>query len=85
MPAGFSSNLLKSSKVTWRVWWRAARQFFHEAVGALFATFAVYGAVAIWRQWHTRVAAWLLGFAIVYAITMAVFAVSSFRRARRVR
>ena len=54
-------------------------------VGALFATFALYGAVAIWRQWHTRVAAWLLGFAIAYAITMAVFAFTSYRRARRVR
>jgi hypothetical protein len=85
MATGFYSTLWNSSKVTWRVWWRAARQFFHEAVGALFATFALYGAVAVWRQWHTRVAAWLLGFAAVYAITMAVFAFTSFRRARRVR
>ncbi len=85
MATGLILALWNSFKVTGRVVWRAARQFFHEATGALFATFALYGAVAAWRQWHSRVAAWLLGFAVVYAVTMAAFAFTSFRRARRVR
>jgi TRAP-type C4-dicarboxylate transport system permease small subunit len=85
MATGVIPALWNSSKITLRVLSRAARQFFHEAMGALFATFALYGAVAAWRQWHSKVAAWLLGFALVYAVLMAFFAVTSFRRARRVR
>ncbi|MGA2898652.1 MAG: hypothetical protein ABSF40_00265 [Candidatus Acidiferrales bacterium] len=85
MATGVIPALWNSSKITLRVLWRAARQFFHEAMGALFAIFALYGAVAAWRQWHSKVAAWLLGFALVYAVLMAFFAVTSFRRARRVR
>jgi hypothetical protein len=82
---GFIPALWNSFKVTARIVWRAARQFFHEAMGALFATFALYGAVAAWRQWHSKVAAWLLGFALAYAVMMAYFAFASFRKARRVR
>jgi glycerol uptake facilitator-like aquaporin len=85
MPTGFIPALWSSSKVTGRIVWRAARQFFYEAMGALFATFALYGAVALWRQWHSKVAAWLLGFALAYAVMMGYFAFTSFRRARRVR
>jgi hypothetical protein len=85
MATGLIPALWNSSKITLRVLWRAARQFFHEAMGALFATFALYGAVAAWRQWRSKVAAWLLGFALVYAVSMAFFAFTSFRRARRVR
>jgi hypothetical protein len=62
MATGVIPALWNSSKITLRVLWRAARQFFHEAMGALFAIFALYGAVAAWRQWHSKVAAWLLGF-----------------------
>jgi hypothetical protein len=77
--AGFYSTLWNSAKITLRVVWRAARQLFHEATGAVFALFALYFASIAWRLWHSRPAAWLLGFTIV------VFAFTSFRRARRVR
>jgi hypothetical protein len=85
MAAGFYPALWESAKIALRVMWRALRQLFHEATGAVFALFALYGAVAAWRQWHSRPAAWLLGFTVVYAITMLAFAFTSFRRARRVR
>jgi hypothetical protein len=85
MAAGPGTSFWSFSKVTWRVLWRAARQLFHEITGAIFAVFALYGAVAAWRQWHSRVAAWLMGAAIAYALMMAGFAFSSFLRARRVR
>ena len=85
MAPGFYSTIWQSAKITLRVVWRAARQLFHEAPGAVFAMFAVYGAVMVWRQWHTKPAAWLVGFAAVYAVLMALFSFTSFRRAKRVR
>ena len=85
MPGQLFPAFWESLWITLRALWRVTRQVFHEAMGALFAIFALYGAVAAWRQWHSKVAAWLLGFALVYAVLMAFFAVTSFRRARRVR
>jgi hypothetical protein len=77
--------LWRSLQVTLRVFWRVTRQLFHEATGALFGVFAAYGAFAAWKQWRHRPILWIMGIAIVYAVTMAVFAVGSFRRAKRVR
>jgi hypothetical protein len=85
MADGFYAVLGKSIKIALRASWRAARQLFHEATGAFFAMFALYGAVAAYREWHNRPTAWLLGFTVVYAIIMVIFAVESFRRARHVR
>jgi TRAP-type C4-dicarboxylate transport system permease small subunit len=70
---------------TARTFWRLARQFFHEAMGAFFAVFALYGVMAAWRQWHRQSVRWVVAFAIVYAVMMFGFAFASFRRARRVR
>jgi glycerol uptake facilitator-like aquaporin len=77
--------LWNSSKVTLRVLWRVTRQFFHEAMGTMFALFAVYGGLAAFRQWKNRPALWLVCFAIAYALMMATFAFISFHRARRIR
>lgn len=89
MPQGFHSpaqaSITQSAKVTLRVWWRIARQLFLEVAGAVFALCAVFGSLMAWRQWHSKPAAWLVGFAIVYAVVMIYFSVTSFRRARRVR
>jgi hypothetical protein len=82
---GFYSALWNSIKIAFRAIWRATRQLFHEATGALFAMFAVYGAIAAWREWHSRPTAWLVGFALVYAAAMLIFAFTSFRRSRRIR
>jgi hypothetical protein len=77
--------LWRSAMVTLRVLWRLTRQLFHEATGAMFGIFAAWAAFAAWKQWKQRPALWFMGFAIVYAITMAVYAFGSFKRARRVR
>lgn len=77
--------LWRSFLVTLRVFWRVTRQLFHEATGALFGLFAAYGAFVAWKQWRHRPVLWIMGIAIAYAIAMAVFAVGSFRRAKRVR
>jgi hypothetical protein len=85
MPANLLPALWRSIVVTMRTLWRVARQLFHETTGALFGLFAAWAAFAAWKQWKQRPALWLMGFAIVYAVMMAAFAVVSFRRARRVR
>ena len=74
-----------SVRVTLRVFWRVIRQVFHEATGALFGVFAVYGFLLAWRQWKSRPVLWLVGFAVVYALMMGAFAFGAFRRARRIR
>jgi hypothetical protein len=85
MPANLLPALWRSSLVTLRVFWRVARQLFHEFTGALFGVFAIYGAFVAWKEWKHRPALWIAGFIIIYALMMAVFAFTSFRRARRVR
>ncbi|HKV03957.1 MAG TPA: hypothetical protein VJO53_02495 [Candidatus Acidoferrales bacterium] len=85
MPAGLLVTLWRSILVTLRVVWRVTRQLFHEATGALFGVFAAYGAFIAWKEWKHRPALWLMGFAIVYAIMMAIFSFTAFLRARRVR
>jgi hypothetical protein len=77
--------LWRSALVTMRVLWRVMRQVFHEAIGAMFGIFAAWGAYAAWKQWKHGPILWVMGLAIVYAVTMAAFAVESFLRARRVR
>ncbi|HXW62582.1 MAG TPA: hypothetical protein VEJ45_08290 [Candidatus Acidoferrales bacterium] len=85
MRANLLPALWRSLVVTLRTLWRVARQLFHEATGALFGLFAAWAAFAVWKQWRQRPALWLMAFAIAYSITMAAFAIASFRRARRVR
>jgi len=85
MPSNLFSVLWRSILVTLRTFWRVTRQLFHEATGALFGLFAAWAAFAVWKQWRQRPALWLMAFALVYAIMMAAFAFTSFRRARRVR
>jgi hypothetical protein len=65
--------------------WRAARQLFHEMVGATFAVLALAWGNAALRASRRDVAHWLIFTAVAVALLMAVFAWTSFRRARRVR
>jgi hypothetical protein len=76
--------LWRSALVSLRAFWRVARQLFHEAIGAFFALFAVYGLIAAWRQWKGHPVIWLIAFSIAYTIMMAAFSVAAFRRARRI-
>lgn len=77
--------LRRSTGVTFRAWWRVLRQLFHEAMGAIFGMFALYGVLAAWRQWNFHSGHWLIGFAILYAVMMAAFSIFAFRRARSIR
>ncbi len=85
MPAQVAPTLWQSILIALRVIWRAIRQLFHETTGVFFAIFAIYGAVAAWREWKYHPTRWIIGFAIVYALMMAAFAIHAFHRAKRVR
>jgi hypothetical protein len=85
MALGYYAALWQAFIVTLRALWRVVRQVFHEATGAMFAIFAIYGGMAVWRQYKSRPILWLMFFAAAYAITMATFAYFAFRRARKVR
>jgi glycerol uptake facilitator-like aquaporin len=66
-----------------RRFWRTLRQLFHEIVGAVFAALALAWLNAALRAWTRDVARWLIGMAIAVALLFLFFAVTSFRRARK--
>jgi hypothetical protein len=84
MDPRFGPVLWRSALVSLRAWKRAALQIFHEAMGTIFAFFALYGALAAWRQWKMHPIPWLMMFSIAYTILMVVFSLVAFRRARRI-
>jgi len=63
--------------------WRAVKQLFLEAAGALFAVLALGWFNAAFRAWNRDVAPWLIGIAVFVALMFVFFAVTSFRRARK--
>jgi multisubunit Na+/H+ antiporter MnhB subunit len=63
--------------------WRVLRQLFHEAIGAIFAVLALGWLNAALRAWTRDVARWLIGIAVAVALLFLFFAVTSFRRARK--
>jgi len=63
--------------------WRAMKQLFLEAVGALFAVLALAWFNAAFRAWTRDVTPWLIVLAVSVALLFVFFAVTSFRRARK--
>jgi hypothetical protein len=63
--------------------WRTLRQLFHEVAGAMFAVLALAWLNSAFRAWTQDVAKWMLGMAACVVAVFVFFAVSSFRRARR--
>ena len=76
--------LLAALSGFFRSLWRALRQLFHEAAGALFVVFAVIGGAGLWREWQGGAADWVLAVILGFTVMMAWFAFASFRSARRV-
>lgn len=75
----------RAAVTMWRAFWKLSRQLFHEAAGAFFALFAIYGGIAAWKQFHQPGGQWIAAFAVFYTAMMVFFSISSFRNARRVR
>jgi len=63
--------------------WRVLRQLFHEATGAVFAVLALGWLNAALRAWTRDVARWLIGIAVAVALLFLFFAITSFRKARK--
>jgi hypothetical protein len=63
--------------------WRALRQLFLEMAGACFAVLALAWLNLALRSWTRDVARWLIAAAVAFALLFVFFAVSSFRRARK--
>ena len=67
-----------------RRFWRALHQLFHEIIAAFFAVLAVAWLNAALRAWTRDTAHWLIAMAVAVALLLAFFALTSFRKARRV-
>ena len=63
--------------------WRAMKQLFHEVMAGIFAVLALAWFNAAFRAWSRDVKPWLLGVAVAVALLFVFFAVTSFRRARK--
>jgi hypothetical protein len=63
--------------------WRALKQLFLELAGAMFAFFGLIWLSVALRSWNRDVAHWLIAAAVAFALLFFFFAVSSFRRARK--
>jgi hypothetical protein len=63
--------------------WRALKQLFHEFTGAIFAILGLIWLNNAFRAWTRDVAHWLVALAVLVAAIFAFFAISSFRRARK--
>jgi hypothetical protein len=59
------------------------KQLFLEVAGAMFAVIGVVWLNLALRSWTRDVSYWLVATAVVFALLFFFFAVSSFRRARK--
>ena len=66
-----------------RRFWRALRQLFHEIIGGVFAVLALGWLNAALRAWGRDAARWLLAIAVAVALLFVFFAITSFRKARK--
>jgi predicted RND superfamily exporter protein len=73
-----------SSQGGFRRLWRVLRQLFHEVVGAVFAVLALGWFNAALRAWTRDAARWLIAIAIAVGLSFVFFAITSFRKARRI-
>ena len=63
--------------------WRALKQLFLEVAGAIFAFLGIVWLNVALRSWTRDVAHGLIAAAVAFAVLFFFFAVSSFRRARK--
>jgi cell division protein FtsW (lipid II flippase) len=83
MSSAASAVTAQSKQHGFRRFWRALKQIFHEVIGGVFAVFAFAWLNAAFRAWTRDTARWLIGLAVAVALLFVFFAVTSFRRARK--
>jgi hypothetical protein len=64
--------------------WRVLRQLFHEVAAAIFALLAFAWFNYALRAWHGDAAHWLFAASLCLAALFAFFAMTSFRRSRKI-
>lgn len=64
--------------------WRVLRQLFHEVAAAIFAILAFAWVNYALRAWNRDAASWLFGVSLCLAAMFAFFALTSFRRSRKI-
>jgi uncharacterized membrane protein YesL len=72
-----------SRQGSFRRFWRALKQLFLEVAGAMFAFLGILWLNAALRSWTRDVSYWLIATAVAFALVFFFFALSSFRRARK--
>ena len=84
-----ATNLVSSAppneKRGFAQFWLTLRQLFHEVVGGVFAVLALAWLQSAIRAWTRDVSHWLVFVALGVTVLLAVFAWTSFRRARQLR
>lgn len=63
--------------------WRVLKQLFHEVIGATFAVLALAWLNSGIRAWTRDITPWLIAIPVCIAALFVFFAVSSFRKARK--
>ena len=72
-----------SQQSGFRRFWRAMKQLFHEVTAGVFTVLALGWANAAFRAWSRDVARWLVGVSVGMALLFVFFAVTSWRKARK--
>jgi len=63
--------------------WRTLRQLFHEVTAAIFAVLAFSWLNSAFRAWSRDTAHWLIALAVAVGALFVIFAVTQYRRSRR--
>ena len=81
--SSLASSAASSHQSGFQRFWRTVRQISLEVVGAIFAVLGLSWLSMALRSWSRDVAHWLIATAFAVSLIFFFFAVSSFRRSRR--
>ena len=82
--ASAAANPVASGVTGFRRVWRILRQLFHEVAAAIFALLAFAWVNYALRAWNRDAALWLFAASLCLAAMFAFFAITSFRRSRKI-
>jgi hypothetical protein len=83
MSSAASSPAAAPRQGSFHRFWRALKQLFLEIAGACFAVIGLTWLNLALRSWTRDMSHWLVAAAVAFALVFFFFAVSSFRRARK--
>jgi hypothetical protein len=83
MSSAATSSAAAPRQGGFRRFWRALKQLLLEVAGACFAVIGLTWLNLALRSWTRDMSHWLVAAAVAFALLFFFFAVSSFRRARK--